>query len=188
MVRLALGEIEDYTRVDVEVPEEIVVVPAVVADLTLLLAELMENATSFSPPHTRVTVTAAELRGGARLAVVDHGLGLPPERLAEENARLTRRERLDLAPTEVLGLFVVGRLARRHGIEVTLTDTPGRRRHRLGRPAPGAPGRAGRADAGRPRRRSRPPSAGSTPSSPRCSPAPSTRSVPGSAQPFDATC
>jgi len=124
VVRLALGEIEDYTRVDVEVPEEIVVVPSVVGDLTLLLAELMENATSFSPPQTRVLVTAAELRGGARLAIVDQGLGLSPERLAEENARLTRRERLDLAPSEVLGLFVVGRLARRHGIEVTLTDTP----------------------------------------------------------------
>jgi hypothetical protein len=123
VVRLALGEIEDYTRVDVDVPEEIVVVPAILADLTLLLAELMENATSFSPPHTRVVVTANELRGGARLAVVDQGLGLAPERLAEENARLTRRERLDLAPSEVLGLFVVGRLARRHGIEVTLTDT-----------------------------------------------------------------
>jgi signal transduction histidine kinase len=124
VVRLALAEIEDYTRVDMDVPEDIVVVPALVADLTLLLAELMENATSFSPPHTRVVVTANELRSGARLAIVDRGLGLPPERLAEENARLTRRERLDLAPTEVLGLFVVGRLARRHGIEVTLTDTP----------------------------------------------------------------
>jgi hypothetical protein len=124
VVRLALGEIEDYTRVDVEVPEEIVVVPAVLADLTLLLAELMENATSFSPPQTRVTVTAAELRSGARLAIIDHGLGLTPDRLAEENARLTRRERLDLAPSEVLGLFVVGRLARRHGIEITLLDTP----------------------------------------------------------------
>jgi signal transduction histidine kinase len=124
VVRLSLGEIEDYTRVEVEIPEDIVVVPAVLADLTLLLAELLENATTFSPPHTNVTVTADELRGGARLAIIDHGLGLTPERLAEENARLTRRERLDLAPTEVLGLFVVGRLARRHGIEVTLTDTP----------------------------------------------------------------
>jgi signal transduction histidine kinase len=123
VVRLALGEIEDYTRVDVDIPEEILVVPALVADLTLLMAELMENATSFSPPHTRVLITANELRGGARLAIIDHGLGLPPERLTEENARLTRRERLDLAPSEVLGLFVVGRLARRHGIEVTLTDT-----------------------------------------------------------------
>ena len=125
VVRLALGEIEDYTRVDVDVPEEIVVVPAVLADLTLLLAELMENATAFSPPHTRVVISASELRGGARLAIVDRGLGLAPERMAEENARLTRRERLDLAPSEVLGLFVVGRLARRHGIEVTLTDTAG---------------------------------------------------------------
>jgi signal transduction histidine kinase len=124
VVRLALGEIEDYTRVEVDVPEDIIVVPAVLADLTLLLAELLENSTSFSPPHTTVTVSAEELRGGARLAIIDHGLGLAPERLAEENARLTRRERLDLAPTEVLGLFVVGRLARRHGIEVTLTDTP----------------------------------------------------------------
>ncbi len=126
VVRLALGEIEDYTRVDLDLPEDITVVPALPADLTLLLAELMENATSFSPPHTRVTVNATELRGGgARLAVIDHGLGLTPERLAEENARLGRRERLDLAPTEVLGLFVVGRLARRHSIEVTLANSPG---------------------------------------------------------------
>src|SRR6185437_5143937 len=115
---------EDYTRIDVDVPEDIVVVPSVLADLTLMLAELMENATAFSPPHTRVLITATELRGGARLAIVDNGLGMTPERMAEENARLTRRERLDLVPTEVLGLFVVGRLARRHGIEVTLTDTP----------------------------------------------------------------
>jgi anti-sigma regulatory factor (Ser/Thr protein kinase) len=125
VVRLALGEIEDYTRVDLDIAEDIVVVPAIIADLTLLMAELMENATAFSPPHTRVVIAATELRGGARLAIVDNGLGLPPERMAEENARLTRRERLDLAPTEVLGLFVVGRLARRHGIEVTLTESPG---------------------------------------------------------------
>ena len=125
IVRLALGEIEDYTRVDVDVPEDVMVVPSLPADLILLLAELMENATAFSPPHTRVSVTANELRGGARLAIVDQGLGMPPERLAEENARLTRRERLDLAPSEVLGLFVVGRLARRHSIEVSLSETPG---------------------------------------------------------------
>ncbi|GIE96664.1 ATP-binding protein [Paractinoplanes rishiriensis] len=124
VVRLALGEIEDYTRVDVDLPDDIMVVPAVLADLTLVLAELMENATSFSPPHTRVLITASHMRGGIRLAIVDNGLGMTPERLAEENSRLTRRERLDLVPSEVLGLFVVGRLARRHGIEVTLADTP----------------------------------------------------------------
>ncbi len=145
----------------------------------------MENATSFSPPHTRVTVTAAELRGGARLAIVDHGLGLPPERLAEENARLTRRERLDLAPSEVLGLFVVGRLARRHGIEVTLTDTPDggvtawvdlRPAHLVSRAeaVPAAPAPPIQATIGTQHGEFAPLLAGVA-----------TRSVPGSAQPFD---
>jgi signal transduction histidine kinase len=125
VVRLALGEIEDYTRVDVRVPGDIAMAPSVIGDIVLALAELMENATTFSPPHTRVTVTAVVTDPGVRLLVVDRGLGMTPERLAEENARLARRERLDLVPTEVLGLFVVGRLARRHGLRVKLTTTPG---------------------------------------------------------------
>ncbi|MFI7217670.1 sensor histidine kinase [Micromonospora maritima] len=125
VVRLALGEIEDYTRVDVQVPPGVSAAPAIVGDLVLALAELMENATSFSPPHTRVVVAGELTDGGARLTVVDHGIGLTAERLAEENARFTRRERLDLAPTEVLGLFVVGRLARRHGWTVHLAATAG---------------------------------------------------------------
>ena len=57
--------------------------------------------------------------------IVDHGLGMTAEQLDAENGRLVSRERLDLAPTDVLGLFVVGRLARRHGIEVLLAPTPG---------------------------------------------------------------
>ncbi|WP_431936368.1 nitrate- and nitrite sensing domain-containing protein [Micromonospora sp. RP3T] len=125
VVRLALGEIEDYTRVDVQVPPGVSAAPAIAGDLVLALAELMENATAFSPPHTRVVVAGELTDGGARLTVVDHGIGLTVERLAEENARLTRRERLDLAPTEVLGLFVVGRLARRHGWAVRLVATAG---------------------------------------------------------------
>ncbi|MEV4828800.1 nitrate- and nitrite sensing domain-containing protein [Micromonospora sp. CA-248260] len=125
VVRLALGEIEDYTRVDVRVPPEVVAVPAIIGDLVLALAELMENATVFSPPHTRVVVTAEPTDDGARLAVIDQGIGMSEQRLAEENARFTRRERLDLAPSEVLGLFVVGRLARRHGWAVELTPTAG---------------------------------------------------------------
>ncbi|MEU8021688.1 nitrate- and nitrite sensing domain-containing protein [Micromonospora haikouensis] len=125
VVRLALGEIEDYTRVDVQVPAGVSAAPSTVGDLVLALAELMENATVFSPPHTRVVVTAEPTGHGMRLSVVDHGIGMTEERLAEENARLTRRERLDLAPTEVLGLFVVGRLARRHGWTVDLAPTTG---------------------------------------------------------------
>ncbi|RKN38916.1 nitrate- and nitrite sensing domain-containing protein [Micromonospora endolithica] len=125
VVRLALGEIEDYTRVDVQVPPGVSAAPGTVGDLVLALAELMENATVFSPPHTRVTVAGETTGIGVRLTVIDHGIGMTEERLAEENARLTRRERLDLAPTEVLGLFVVGRLARRHGWAVGLVPTAG---------------------------------------------------------------
>ncbi|MDG4794249.1 nitrate- and nitrite sensing domain-containing protein [Micromonospora sp. WMMD1082] len=125
VVRLALGEIEDYTRVDVQVPTEVAAAPAIIGDLVLALAELMENATVFSPPHTRVLVSGELIETGVRLTVIDHGIGMTEARLADENARLTRRERLDLAPTEVLGLFVVGRLARRHGWAVGLSATPG---------------------------------------------------------------
>jgi len=125
VVRLALGEIEAYLRVDIKVPTGISIAPSLIGDLVLALAELMENAATFSPPHTRVTVTAVVSDPGIRLLVVDRGLGMTPERMAEENARLAHRERLDLAPTEVLGLFVVGRLARRHGMRVSLTPTPG---------------------------------------------------------------
>ncbi|SHM92297.1 nitrate- and nitrite sensing domain-containing protein [Cryptosporangium aurantiacum] len=125
IARLALGEIEDYTRVDIDVPEDLVVQPSVVSDLTLIFAELMENAAAYSPPHTRVSVKSEPTRAGAQVLIVDHGIGMSAERLAEENARMARRERLDLAPTEVLGLFVTGRLARRHGIGVALVPTPG---------------------------------------------------------------
>ncbi|GAB3366459.1 hypothetical protein GCM10027452_28700 [Micromonospora halotolerans] len=97
LVRLALGEIEDYTRVDVQVPSGVSAGPATAGDLVLALAELMENATAFSPPHTRVLVAGEQTDDGARLTVVDRGIGMTEERLAAENARLTRRERLDLA-------------------------------------------------------------------------------------------
>ncbi len=123
VVRLALGEIEDYTRVDIFMPASTAIQPAVINDLVLMLAELMENATTFSPPQTRVSVSAAAHDGS--IIIVDEGIGMSPERLEAENARLAQRERLDLAPTEVLGLFVVGRLARRHGMSVTLSATPG---------------------------------------------------------------
>jgi signal transduction histidine kinase len=125
VVRLALAEIEEYTRVDVDIPLDLSVAPGVVSDMVLICGELLENATNFSPPHTRVTVSARAVPGGARLVVADHGIGMPDERLAEENGRIARRERLDLVPTQVLGLFVVGRLARRLSLAVALSHTPG---------------------------------------------------------------
>lgn len=101
------------------------VAPDIIGDLTLMLAELLENAVSFSPVRSPVEVTVRTGADGALIEISDHGLGMSAERIEEENARLVRRERLDLVPTKVLGLFVVGSLARRWGVGVTLARTPG---------------------------------------------------------------
>ncbi|MEU6665401.1 ATP-binding protein [Streptomyces sp. NPDC046727] len=125
VVRAALGQIEGYRRVRLYAASDAVVEPDIIGDLTLMTAELVENAVSFSPEGSPVEVTVRSGAEGAHVVVTDHGLGMSPERLAEENARLIRRERLDLVPTKVLGLFVVGALARRWEIGVELTRTPG---------------------------------------------------------------
>ncbi|MET8285844.1 MULTISPECIES: ATP-binding protein [unclassified Streptomyces] len=128
IVRAALGQIEGYQRVTPHAEGDVTIAPDIVGDLTLMLAELLENAVTFSPASSSVEVVLRPRHGaggGALIEIIDHGLGMSAERLEEENARLIRRERLDLAPTEVLGLFVVGGLSRRWGIEVVLTRTPG---------------------------------------------------------------
>ncbi|WP_406471725.1 ATP-binding protein [Streptomyces sp. NBC_01615] len=128
IVRAALGQIEGYQRVTPHAEGDVTVAPDIVGDLTLMLAELLENAVMFSPASSGVEVVLRPRHGsagGALVEIIDHGLGMSPERLEQENSRLIRRERLDLAPTEVLGLFVVGGLSRRWGIEVVLTRTPG---------------------------------------------------------------
>ncbi|MEU9451366.1 ATP-binding protein [Streptomyces sp. NPDC048277] len=125
VVRAALGQIEGYQRVRLYAGTEAMIEPDIIGDLTLMVAELLENAVSFSPAGSPVEVTVRSSDAGAHIVVTDHGLGMSAERLAEENARLIRRERLDLVPTKVLGLFVVGALARRWEIGVELTRTPG---------------------------------------------------------------
>ncbi|MEW2469752.1 ATP-binding protein [Streptomyces sp. NPDC046994] len=125
VVRAALGQIEGFQRVRLLAETEIMVAPDIIGDLTLMVAELLENAVSFSPAGSPVEVTVRVGGEGAVIEVADHGLGMSAERLAEENARLIRRERLDVVPTKVLGLFVVGTLARRWEITVVLARTPG---------------------------------------------------------------
>ncbi|MEU1403688.1 ATP-binding protein [Streptomyces sp. NPDC005728] len=125
VVRAALGQIEGYQRVRLYAASDAMVEPDIIGDLTLMTAELLENAVSFSPEGSPVEVTVRSGTDGAHVVVTDHGLGMSAERLAEENTRLIRRERLDLVPTKVLGLFVVGALARRWEIGVELTRTPG---------------------------------------------------------------
>jgi signal transduction histidine kinase len=125
-LRAALTEIEEYQRVRLADICEVTLAPEPASDLVLVFAELLENATTFSPPESTVEVGSdLTLDGTCRVTVVDHGMGMAAHRMAEENRRLVERERLEIAPTSVLGLFVVGRLGRRHGVGVELSPTPG---------------------------------------------------------------
>ncbi|WP_033212315.1 sensor histidine kinase [Kitasatospora phosalacinea] len=120
VVRAAVAEVEEYARVDVHrLPYAAVTGPAV-ADLTHLVAELVENATGFSPPHTKVQIRGEAVGNGYALEIEDRGLGMGPEALADANRRIDASEQVDLFDSDRLGLFVVSRLAKRHGVKVSL--------------------------------------------------------------------
>ncbi|WP_432092443.1 sensor histidine kinase [Streptomyces sp. bgisy100] len=124
VVGAAAGEIEDYARVVVPPMPAVGVVAEAVADVVHLIAELIENATVFSPPHTQVTMRLGDARHGVVLEIDDRGLGMDIAELEEANRTLARAGDFDPAQTERLGLYVVGRLAGRHGIGVTLCRSP----------------------------------------------------------------
>src|SRR6516225_6214272 len=101
VLRGAIGEIEDYARVD-------------------LLTELVENAVQYSPPNTRVQVRGGRVANGYVIEIEDRGLGIPADTMNVLNERLARPPEFDLADSDQLGLFVVSRLAIRHGVRVSL--------------------------------------------------------------------
>ncbi len=121
VVRASLSEVEQYERVQLRVHGDMTVAGPVVSDLVHLLAELVENATVFSAEHTRVTVSGQMLSGGgAMLQITDNGVGMAPDQLEEANWRLANPPVIDFSAARRMGLFVVGRLAVRHGIRVEL--------------------------------------------------------------------
>ena len=124
MLNGAVGEIEDYVRVDLRIDSRDYMYGAVVADATHLLAELIENAATYSPPSTRVTVSGSRVARGYAIEIVDQGLGMPPELMHQLNERLSRAPEFDLANSDQLGLLVVSQLAARHGIMVSLRPSP----------------------------------------------------------------
>ncbi|WP_405804254.1 nitrate- and nitrite sensing domain-containing protein [Streptomyces sp. NBC_00210] len=124
VVRAAVSEIEDYARVEVRQLPEAAVVGAAVADVTHLLAELVENAAQFSPPHTKVRVSGEPVGNGYALEIEDRGLGMGRDALDEANRKLAESEALDLFDSDRLGLFVVSRLAFRREIKVNLRTSP----------------------------------------------------------------
>ena len=124
VLRAAIAEVEDYVRVDVASESRDAVVGAAVNDIIHLVAELVENATTFSPPTTRVEIRADVVGNGFAVEIEDRGLGLTPGELADINGRLASPPEFDLAHSDQLGLFVVGQLAVRHGIRVSLRESP----------------------------------------------------------------
>ncbi len=124
VIRAAVAETEDYKRVVVRTETEEVVAASAVNDMIHLLAELIENATLFSPSATKVEVRAERVANGFAIEVEDRGLGIAPDQLADLNARLASPPDFDLVDADRLGLFVAGLLARRHGVEVSLTPSP----------------------------------------------------------------
>ncbi|MEV5573328.1 nitrate- and nitrite sensing domain-containing protein [Spirillospora sp. NPDC052269] len=126
VVRASLSEVEQYERVEVRVHGDMTVAGPVVNDLVHLLAELVENATVFSDGRTRVTVSGQRLSGGgAMLQITDNGVGMTAEELEQANWRLANPPVIDFSAARRMGLFVVGRLAIRHGIRVELRMAQG---------------------------------------------------------------
>ncbi|MBB5935950.1 nitrate- and nitrite sensing domain-containing protein [Streptomyces zagrosensis] len=121
VLRAAASEVEQYERIELSSVPGTEVAGRVVNDLVHLLAELLENATSFSSPQTKVKVTGHALPDGRVLVEIhDTGIGLSPEDLAAINERLASPPTVDVSVSRRMGLFVVGRLSLRHGIRIQL--------------------------------------------------------------------
>ncbi|MEU0396647.1 nitrate- and nitrite sensing domain-containing protein [Streptomyces sp. NPDC006208] len=124
VVRAAVAEVEAYERIEVRRLPRIGVGGPAVADLTHLIAELLENATVFSPPHTGVQVHGERVANGFTLEIHDRGLGMAADALLDANLRLAETPEFELSDTDRLGLFVVSRLAQRQNVRVSLQQSP----------------------------------------------------------------
>ncbi|MEV7195156.1 nitrate- and nitrite sensing domain-containing protein [Streptomyces sp. NPDC093510] len=121
VLRAASSEVEQYERIELSGVPEAEIHGLAVTDLVHLLAELLENATTFSSPQTKVRVTATRLPDGRIMVEIhDKGIGLTAEDFADINHKLANPPTVDAAISQRMGLFVVGRLSDRHGIRVQL--------------------------------------------------------------------
>ena len=125
VVRSSLAEVEYFERIEIGHLPEVQMSGAVVADITHMLAELLDNATQFSDPTTSVHISATETHSAIELQIQDEGFGIGDDDLIVLNERVTNPPELDEAPSRLLGLFVVGRLAQQHEVYVQLRSQPG---------------------------------------------------------------
>ncbi|MDQ0937442.1 sensor histidine kinase [Streptomyces turgidiscabies] len=127
ILRSAVGEVAEYQRVEVQTEEDVYLAPPAVADVIHLLAELIDNATAYSPAPSPVGVRTAMVAKGLAIEIEDRGLGMSEEDYASFNENLAQSPKFDvvaLADDLRLGMFVIARLAVRHGIQVTLRSSP----------------------------------------------------------------
>lgn len=124
LARASLAEVENYERVHIDVADGPEIDGGIVADLTHLLAELIENALSFSPPTSPVELIARSTDSGLLIAISDNGVGMPAEQMEQANLLIADAADEDETPSEFLGHYVVGRLAARHGLRVQLLEGP----------------------------------------------------------------
>jgi signal transduction histidine kinase len=120
VLRAAVAEVEDYTRIRVLCRTNAAVAGHAVADVIHLIAELAENATVFSPPNTPVRIQGDIVGRGFAVEIEDRGLGISQARMDEINANLANPPQFDLSGSDRLGLFIAGQLAQRHDIKITL--------------------------------------------------------------------
>jgi hypothetical protein len=123
VVRAALSEVDDYQRVELLALEPARLYGGAVTDLAHLLAELFENSVQFSPPNEPVRVTGLFDVDGYELSITDRGVGMPDPRLAELNRILERPPALGLSVEPTMGIYVVAKLAHRHGLSVQLVPS-----------------------------------------------------------------
>ena len=120
VVRASISEVEDYRRIEVLPMESLAIKGPVVADMSHMLAELLDNAANFSPPSTTVRVAGHFTSDGYLLTISDVGVGMAPDRLQALNVLLEHPPIIGLSVEPTLGLSVVSLLARKHGISVEL--------------------------------------------------------------------
>ncbi len=124
VLRAAVAEVEDYTRIKVAANTRAAINGPAVADVIHMIAELAENAVVFSPPNTPVLISGDVVGRGFAVEIEDRGLGLSEERRAELNELLENPPPFDLSGSDQLGLFVASQLARKHNIRISLRGSP----------------------------------------------------------------
>src|SRR5699024_8854348 len=121
VLRAAVSEIEHYQRVAVKTAPDTRVVGHAASDLMRLIAELLDNATAFSAPETHVTLaTRVTTERSLSIDVIDKGIGMSTAEVDEANTRIADAAAMDMSASRRMGLFVIGRLAGKHGIRVTI--------------------------------------------------------------------